>query len=209
MKRIGLTQRVDCIESYGERRDALDQKWYSLLLDFNALPIPLPNIESGKIADLVDSLQLDALIITGGNSLSHLDPEAIDLAPERDAFELALIAYMESKAIPTLGVCRGMQIINHYFLGHLVKVEDHIARNHAILPATQAIELPNEVNSFHGWTIPSDGLGKNLDALALDENGNIEAFIHKTKKIAGIMWHPERETPPNYLTLKFMKSILL
>lgn len=209
MKRIGLTQRVDIIESYGERRDALDQQWSSLLLDLGALPVPLPNIAPEKIPELVDSLQLDAVIITGGNSLSYLDPTAKDIAPERDAFELALIVYMESKVLPIFGICRGMQIINHHFLGRLVKIDNHIAKHHSIFPDAQAIALPNEVNSFHSWTIPSDGLGENLNALALDENGNIEAFTHQTKKIAGIMWHPEREENINHLTLTFMKSILL
>ena len=31
MKRIGITQRVDLIHSYSERRDALDQRWVTFL----------------------------------------------------------------------------------------------------------------------------------------------------------------------------------
>ncbi|EGR0766875.1 peptidase C26, partial [Vibrio parahaemolyticus] len=91
MKRIGLTQRVDVISNYGERRDAIDQKWCSLLLEMNMLPIPLPNISPSIAFNLFEQLSLDGVILTGGNSLSHLDVLASDLAPERDAFELALI----------------------------------------------------------------------------------------------------------------------
>ena len=43
MKRIYLTQRVERIESIGERRDALSQEWAALAEACGFLPIPLPN----------------------------------------------------------------------------------------------------------------------------------------------------------------------
>ena len=43
MKRIYLTQRVEQIESIGERRDALSQEWAELAEACGFLPIPLPN----------------------------------------------------------------------------------------------------------------------------------------------------------------------
>lgn len=32
MKKTGLTQRVDGVAGYGERRDCLDQQWTTLLV---------------------------------------------------------------------------------------------------------------------------------------------------------------------------------
>ncbi|MBY8200469.1 gamma-glutamyl-gamma-aminobutyrate hydrolase family protein [Vibrio fluvialis] len=209
MKRIGLTQRVDIISSYGERRDALDQQWYSLLLEMNMLPFPLPNISPRYTANLVEELQLDGIVFTGGNSLCHLDELANDRASERDAFELALIEYTQKKGLPIFGVCRGMQIINHYFGGKLHPIKGHIAVNHEILSLNKAIPLPKIVNSFHGWAVSCDGLGLNLKPIAKDINGNIEGFIHDTRRVAGIMWHPERVAPFDNLDLQFMKRILL
>lgn len=206
MKRIGITQRVDIISSYGERRDALDQQWYKLLLELNILPIPLPNISPEFVSVFVDDLRLDGVLLTGGNSLSHLDFSAEDKAPERDAFELALLSYAEKKAIPVFGICRGMQVINHYFGGGLVKVEGHIAQNHKLISLKESIPLPSMVNSYHSWAVPNGGLANVLDAIAVDEAGNIEAFSHKEKKIAGIGWHPEREIKFNILDLNFIKS---
>ncbi|MFS1443837.1 MULTISPECIES: gamma-glutamyl-gamma-aminobutyrate hydrolase family protein [Vibrio] len=209
MKRIGLTQRVDIISSYGERRDALDQQWYSLLLNMNMLPVPLPNIPEEYVADFVEELQLDGIVLTGGNSLGYLDEQANDRAPERDAFELALIEYTLNKDLPIFGVCRGMQIINSYFGGKLHPIEEHISVIHDIINLDTAIDLPERVNSFHGWAVPNDGLGKNLKPIAQDIDGNIEGFIHETKRVAGITWHPERVAPFDTLDLQFMKRILL
>ena len=45
IKIIGVTQRVDYIENYNERRDSLDQNWYEFCNKLNLLPIPLPNIK--------------------------------------------------------------------------------------------------------------------------------------------------------------------
>lgn len=209
MKRIGLTQRVDIISSHGERRDALDQQWYSLLFEMNMLPVPLPNLSPEYAVNLVEELQLDGILFTGGNSLCHLDEQANDRAPERDAFELSLIDYAFKNELPIFGVCRGMQIINNYFSGELQPVQGHIAEIHRILPVGDSIQLPRKVNSFHRWAVAQNGLGKNLKPIAIDAEGNIEAYLHLTKKIAGIMWHPERVNGFDALDLDFMKRVLL
>ncbi|MQC92650.1 gamma-glutamyl-gamma-aminobutyrate hydrolase family protein [Vibrio parahaemolyticus] len=192
MKRIGLTQRVDVISNYGERRDAIDQKWCSLLLEMNMLPIPLPNISPSIAFNLFEQLSLDGVILTGGNSLSHLDVLASDLAPERDAFELALIEYALNNKIPIFGVCRGMQIINYYFKGGFEPIDGHIATNHALVNLDTRFNLPENVNSFHKWGISKELLGENLIPIAKNIDDSIKAIIHKVEKIAGIMWHPER-----------------
>ncbi|WP_375748237.1 gamma-glutamyl-gamma-aminobutyrate hydrolase family protein [Vibrio sp. HN007] len=209
MKRIGITQRVDIIESYGERRDALDQQWYDLVMQLNAIPIPLPNIHSELVPTLLHELNLDAVIFTGGNNLTYLDPTSRDCAPERDAFELTLISELEKNDIPFLGVCRGMQIINHYYSGSLIAIKNHVATRHKIYGVEDSFKFASHVNSFHNWAIPHEGLANELNAIALDENNNVEALIHKTKKIAGMMWHPERESDTDATDLNFIKEILL
>ncbi|MEZ9819544.1 gamma-glutamyl-gamma-aminobutyrate hydrolase family protein [Shewanella sp. 10N.286.45.A1] len=209
MKRIGLTQRVDYIEGYDERRDALDQKWYSLLLTLDMLPIPLPNLKPELVPQLVENLRLDGVVFTGGNSLSHLDSNAVDISIERDEFELSLIDYAVKNELPIFGVCRGMQIISYYFGGKLLPIEGHIATKHSILSFDNKISLPSEVNSFHSWAIPDMGLGKGLQSIAIDSDGNIEAYIHPSKRIAGIMWHPERVYDFDDLDLNLMEKIFL
>jgi putative glutamine amidotransferase len=206
MKRIGLTQRVDIIPHYGERRDALDQQWYTLLLKVGLMPIPLPNINVDNAIDLLNSLSLDGILLTGGNSLTYLDDTALDCAPERDAFEAVIISYAIQQGLPILGICRGMQMLNHSFGGSLQKVSGHIAQEHSILSLNTDYTFPKYVNSFHGWAIPQKGLADDLLALAEDEAGNIEAFLHRHYSILGIMWHPERVTNFNHFDLKLIKA---
>lgn len=209
MKLIGLSHRVDFIESYGERRDSIDQSWYKFVTSLGAVPLPLPNLLDESTTFLLNRLKLNAIILTGGNSLSNLDPQARDAAPERDEVEIKLIEYAIENKIPLIGVCRGMQIINQYLGGGLTKINGHVAVRHQIISEDSTYRLPKNVNSFHNWTIPSNGLAQPLIALAKDEVGNIEAYRSKEHKILGITWHPEREQPFLVSDIQLIKSIIL
>lgn len=208
VKRIGLTQRVEMIVDYGERRDSLDQRWYSLLLSMNMLPIPLPNIQATLAASLVENLRLDGVILTGGNSLYDFDDTAANQALDRDRFELSLIDYAVKNKLPMFGVCRGMQIINKYFGGTLVPISGHVAKNHPIVQVIDTVPLPKKVNSFHEWAIPFNGLGRELKPIASDLDGNIEAYTHLNKRVGGVMWHPERDEQFDSLNINFLIEIL-
>ncbi len=209
MKRIGLTHRVDDIEAYGERRDSIDQGWYKLILSMGMLPIPLPNVPEEFLVHVVEPLNLSGIILTGGNSIAGLDSTAKDAAPERDEFENALIRYSLDSDIPLIGVCRGMQMISQYFGGHLIRVEGHINSRHELICLNSEYELPKSVNSFHGWAVPKTGLGSDLQPIATDSMGNIEAFIHGSRKILGIMWHPERVNGLNVQDVNLLKRAIL
>jgi len=43
MSCIAVTQRVDVVQAYGERRDALDQRWQEFLRRCELVPLPCPN----------------------------------------------------------------------------------------------------------------------------------------------------------------------
>ena len=63
------------------------------------------------------------------------------------------------------------------------------------------------VNSFHDYKI--DKLNKNLITYAKTEDDNsVEFFKHKSKKIYGIMWHPERLKKISIFHKKLLKNIL-
>jgi len=194
--KIGITQRVEIVASYGERRDCLDQQWSELVTEMGFIPVPLPNLTKEKVPQLMESLALDAVILSGGNSLSYLSPDARDAAPERDSFELALIEYMLANDKPIIGVCRGMQMLNYFYGGKLVPITGHVAQKHCIVSENPLqYDLPTTVNSYHNYGISAESLAEPLTAIAHDDSGNIEAFIAKGSKVLGIMWHPERETP--------------
>jgi putative glutamine amidotransferase len=208
MKRLGITQRVECVESYKERRDCLDQRWALLAIQLGYLPLPLANIQAEMVPAYIDALGLDAVLLSGGNSIASLIHSADDAAPERDAFESALISEALHRDIPTIAVCRGMQMINMYMGGGLSPITGHVAVRHEIMPAEIGLALPKTTNSYHDWSIAAGDLATGLIPLAFDGEGNIEAFRHSEKKVLGIMWHPEREQPFNELDLRLIKSYL-
>lgn len=209
MKRIGITQRVEQVQSYAERRDCLDQRWAAFVLQLECIPVPLPNIPPAQVVRLVNGLNLDAILLSGGNSIASLDPSAGDAAPERDAFEAALLDEALKRNMPIIGVCRGMQMINHYLGGKFQKVLGHVAVRHALATVDERYHLPETVNSYHSWGISREHLADELTPLAVDGDGHVEAFTQVEKKVMGIMWHPERESPFDPLDIDLIKRILL
>ncbi len=208
MRLLGITQRVDVVKSYGERRDCLDQRWSDLALHLNCLPVALPNIPPEKVEPLLDSTGLDAIIFSGGNTIASLDPLAADASAERDAFEFELLRLALIKNIPVIGVCRGMQMINLAFGGHLAQTFNHVATQHAIYSKTPTYQFPETVNSYHNWGISNDGLANELEMIAIDAEGYIEAYKHPDAKLLGLMWHPEREKPFNLLDIQLLTRFL-
>ena len=209
MKRLGISQRVEVIKSHGERRDCLDQQWSPFTLSLGYAPIPLSNVASAEAESYLTSLGLDAVLLSGGNSLMHLNPQADDAAPERDNFERSLIDFALKEKLPLIGVCRGMQMLNHYFGGRLTQCSGHVAARHglAVSPSFSNY-VENTVNSFHNYAIGGDDLGEDLQSFATSPEGHVEAFIHNKQSVCGIMWHPEREAPHRPKDLSLFRKVL-
>jgi putative glutamine amidotransferase len=207
MKRIGLTQRVEVVPSYGERRDCLDQNWARFLLEAGLLPVPLSNAVA-DVAVYVEALELDGVVLTGGNDPSSLSG-ARNTAPERDRFESLLVTHCRERKLPLIGVCRGMQVLNLELGGTLDPASDHVATRHAI-SFEQPIgeDPPTEVNSYHDYAIPDGGLGEGLALVARCGDGTVEAVRHRDGLLHGLMWHPEREQPFRAWDLAFFSRTL-
>ena len=62
------------------------------------------------------------------------------------------------------------------------------------------------VKCYHNYGIPLSCLSKEFNELALDKNSNVEAALHKKKKILGIMWHPERQKKITDYDIKILKN---
>lgn len=212
MKRIGITQRVEVVVGYGERRDCLDQAWVGLFEQLGWDLLPVPNNHS-DIAGWIQRQQLHGLVLSGGNDLAHL-PSAQRSAPERDATEQLLLEWAAKSSIPVLGVCRGMQMQNVWLGGQLEPVNGHVARHHSVWPYENIHMLYPEmsgyegVNSFHDWGITPAGLAVNLVPQLQAADGSIEAFVHEALPWVGMMWHPERNNKDSApFDLALLKSI--
>jgi putative glutamine amidotransferase len=192
MARIGITQRVHDLADVGERRDALDQVWTAWIESGGDVPLPVPNRLDDPVG-YVRALDVDALVLTGGNDLAHL-PGARNTAPERDATERALLADARNAGRPVLAVCRGMQMLVDFWGGAVTRVDGHVACRHDIeIRAGASWPLRRgPVNSFHDWGVAADGVPDALQILATAPDGTAEAVAHVELPQVGIMWHPER-----------------
>lgn len=184
MKIILYTQRVEIVESYGERRDCADQNIPRFLEACGYLPVPVPNIRS-IAGNMLWQISPAGIVLTGGNSLVKYGGNA----PERDEMEKDMLQYALLHDIPVYGFCRGMQVIADYFGCVLEQVQGHVAVRHKITGKTGEME----VNSFHNQACVH--AQPPLEILAQAEDGVIEAFCHKEKPVFATMWHPEREDP--------------
>ena len=122
MKKIIYTQRVELVESYGERRDCADVEIAKLIWECGFLPVPVNNIPE-KVQIFLEQVNPDGMILTGGNDLSKYGGNA----PERDETEKRIIDHGIRNQIPIYGFCRGMQMIADHIGAELARVDRHAA----------------------------------------------------------------------------------
>jgi len=192
LKIIGISQRVELFSKFLERRDSLDQNWSSLFESIGLNLVPIPNgLKNLRV--WVKNQRLEGILLSGGNDLSAYC-KSNNAAPERDTTEIELLNIAIESNLSVLGVCRGMQMINHFLGGNIIPVDRHTNTNHLLKINTKlnTFKIFSKVNSFHNWGIRLSDLADDLEPLLLAEDETVEAFRHKFKPWYGIMWHPER-----------------
>lgn len=198
--------RVEDAPAGGAGRDALGHDWADLLAC--ALPdaawLPLPNV-GARIGGVAAALALDAVILTGGNDVGS--------CPRRDDSESELLQRCLTAAIPVLGVCRGLQMVQTFFGGTVGAADErhHAGRRHAIevvdgrgrdLLGCARLVAP----SYHRFGVAADALAPGLEAWALSADGLVEVLAHRTARIVAVQWHPERPLPDRDVALRLLRG---
>jgi putative glutamine amidotransferase len=160
--------------------------------------------------------RLDGLVLSGGGDLdpasygaeSRVDTYSV--SPERDAFEIALIRGALARGLPTLAICRGMQILNVALGGDLhVHLPDvvgeavthrrsqteaalHPVRLSAGTRLSERLGGPAlaAVPSWHHQALSRLGTGLRVVAWAPDDV--VEAVeLPGEAQLVAVQWHPE------------------
>ncbi|MEV0242364.1 gamma-glutamyl-gamma-aminobutyrate hydrolase family protein [Streptomyces sp. NPDC050674] len=151
--------------------------------------------------------RLDGLVVAGGPDVeparygAQREPRTGPPAPERDAWELALIDAALAAGVPLLGICRGMQLLNVALGGTLVQhIDGHaeavgVFGGHTVKPVPGSLYagvVPEEtfVPTYHHQAV--DRLGKGLVPSAYAADGTVEALeLSSADWVLGVQWHPE------------------
>ena len=204
-KRIGLTMRINETLEYADIRDAISQDWINLSYKLKFFPILIPNSKVVNNQYLTE-LKLDGLILTNGGLTNLIRKGKYKkISNQRDYTEVESFNFALKKNIPILGVCRGMQFIFKYYGGKIKKIHDksHVAKkSHIIFTNGEK----RRVICYHDFTCSNVTLPKSLIVTAFSKDGKIEAFEHRSKKILGIQWHPERTHQSQKSDFKMIKK---
>lgn len=188
-----ITMRED-VNAHGESVDVIEHnyiKFWKILMGINLIPVSNLCCVDEQISE-----RIDAIILTGGGSVPSkffISKENRHEQINRDMIEEKLLKCAINRRIPLVGICRGMQYINCLLGGRISTLNNlhPVGVEHNIY--TQKGECYT-VNSFHNDGIFCEQLSEVLVPIAYDESRTIvEAYRHKSNKIIGIQWHPERK----------------
>lgn len=143
---------------------------------------------------------------------------------ERDQREIDWIRMALEANQPIIGICRGMQILNHYFGGVVSDLDDWAVEFHRNDEFSDDVDHSERVSQFH--------YVKNLDDTIFSVNSRHhqwcstvannfrvthisfgvdyipEAIEDKKRRIIAVQWHPERIECPVVVDLfKYVKQI--
>jgi putative glutamine amidotransferase len=156
----------------------------------------------------------DALLLVGGGDVEpsryggEPHTEIYGLEPDRDRLEIALLGTADGRGMPTLAICRGMQVMNVAFGGTLIQHlpdraeyvehgkpsgQDLTRHNVKLAPGSLIAEAAGaevlSCSTHHHQGV--DGVGDGVSATGWSEDGLVEAIEREGGWMLGVQWHPE------------------
>jgi putative glutamine amidotransferase len=223
---IGLTTYLERAAQgvWNVRASFLPQQYFDGVTAAGGVAVLLPPQPSPEAAADAALDGLDGLILTGGLDVqpelygAERHPLTDPARPDRDAWELALLAGARERGIPVFGICRGLQLINvacggtlHQHLPDAIGTERHrigggvFAENVVEVDGDTRLagilgEGPVTVHSYHHQGV--DRVGDGLRVSARDDSGLVQAFeAPGDDYLVAVQWHPEENAEDRRLFL--------
>jgi putative glutamine amidotransferase len=191
---------------------ALPEAYVEAIRRAGARPVLLAGTDGGSAEEVLESF--DGLLLAGGGDVDPsrygADPHPLQygIDPDRDSTEIDLALAADREGVPTLGICRGAQVLNVAFGGTL---HQHIADSEALAshgvpggggPVVHEIKVSeaSRLASACGRTVLTsmchhhqgiDRLGEGVVAVAWAGDGLVEAVERPEGWMVGVQWHPE------------------
>lgn len=217
---IAITSSLEWVDGGDDERNEV-ARHAALLEELGASTVVLT--PGDATATALDRLELHGLLFSGGGDIAAslyggsdtLAHDRVD--PIRDAGELALLRRAFAQRVPTLCVCRGLQLANVAFGGTLIedlasqlgtgyRIKHHQVKELGIAPncATHEVTIAGgsrlfeileqeriSTNSLHHQAVGK--LAAPLSAAAHTADGIVEAIELKARDqfLIGVQWHPE------------------
>ena len=202
----------------GAPRLRLNVSYTAALLDAGLVPMVVPPLPASAARAVLDGVA--GLVVTGGEDVApaRYGQEAhptVEAHEGRDESEIALILEARRRCMPTLAICRGIQVVNVAFGGALVQdipsqlphaiAHDPDGARHArvhdvrVDPGSRlAHALGTErlmTNSFH-----HQALARVANELCVTARSTEDGIIEGAEAaepswwMLGVQWHPEELT---------------
>jgi putative glutamine amidotransferase len=209
---VSAQTAVTTNEFYGEQTlTSLFDLYVRAIETAGALPVVLAHSDPADVPELLD--RFDGLLIPGGGDIDPAgygeEREAENLygiRPQADTFETALVVEAARQHLPTLGICRGLQVVNVAFGGTLHQdlpehPKDLMGRAFAghyrtnVVGGTRLHQIVDReevvVNSLHHQSVKELGDGLRIAATATD--GVVESIESSDPMwdMLAVQWHPE------------------
>jgi putative glutamine amidotransferase len=212
---VAVTGTTEVIR--GAPRVRVNLAYTEALTKVGLVPLVVPPLLSSAASAILDGV--DGLLVTGGEDVSpaRYDEEphsTVEAHEGRDESEIALILEARRRRLPTLAICRGIQVVNVAFGGSLVQdipsqcpsAIDHDPKDnrdervHEVrVDATSNLAKALgadclTTNSFHHQALAR--IANELRVTARASDGIVEGAesIDPTWWMLAVQWHPEELT---------------
>lgn len=209
---VGVTATTEVV------RDALrvrvNAAYTDALRKVGLVPVVIPPLTAGEVSAVLDGLA--GLVVTGGEDVApdrygQTPHPTVEAHEGRDESEIALILEARRRRLPTLAICRGIQVVNVALGGTLVqdipsqspstvKHDSGAERDGRV--HTVRVDATSELaralgtdclttNSFHHQALDSIASGLRVSARA--DDGVVEGAESADPEwwMLAVQWHPE------------------